>query len=270
MKTTFHYKISLFLVLCASALVGCDTVDSSSSETLAPTVLPSEAFAMDMTLFSSQAGKNTHESSHYVAAVWRVSVATLITGTVLYYPAVLTEALQEVEPVVQDNEYIWAAETMIKGRVHGAELRAKLNGGSIDWTMRVSGIEDETGVYLEDFILYEASTGVVSSNGTFEVFYPKDETSIKVMQGAYRVNHEETHTLSFEIPEPVEDLGGSMVTYGYDRLNVSIDITGPDGGHHFVEWNDETGAGSLTADDYNNGEKACWDDTQQNVACEGV
>lgn len=270
MKTTLIHKISLFLFVCVFALVGCDTVDSSSSEEPAPEVIPSEAFSLDLQMFGPQAGKNTQESSHYVAAVWRVSIANVVTSTLLYYPTVLTAALQEVDPVVNNNTYIWSAETTVAGRTHGAELRARLNGEAIEWTMRVSGIDDETGRYLENFVLYEASTGILSNSGSFELFYPKDGGSLKVMDGSYRVEDEENHTLEFSIPDNVEDIGGAEVIYSHSGTQNSIDLTGGEGLNHFIEWDAETGIGSITADDYNNGEQACWDSELQNAECEGV
>lgn len=270
MKTTLIHKISLLLFVCAFVLVGCDTVDSSSGDESAPEVIPSEAFSLDLNMFGPQAGKSTQESSHYVAAAWRVSIATVITSTILYYPAVLTAAIQEVEPVVNNNTYIWAADTTVAGRTHGVELRARLNGGAIDWTMRVSGIDDETGRYLENFVLYEATTGVLSNSGSFDIYYPKDGGSLKVMDGSYMVGNDETHTLQFSIPDNVEDIGGAVAIYKHDGMQSSIDLTGGEGLNHLIQWDEETGAGSLTADDYNNGEQACWDSEQQNVECAGV
>ena len=218
-------------------------------------------------MFGPQASKSTHESSHYVAAVWRASVATVITGTILYYPAALTKAVQQVEPVVRENTYIWAVDTTIAGRVHGVELRARLDGPAIDWVMSVSGIDDETGQYLEDFVLYEASTGVVSSSGTFEIFYPKEGGSLKVMDGSYNVADEGAHTLAFSIPFNVEELGGAKAIFSHEGIINTLDLTGPEGGNHYIEWNTQTHEGSLTADDYNNGERACWDSERQNAEC---
>ena len=270
MNTTFLTKTSLLLFLCVWVLVGCDTVDSGSNEEAAPTVLPAEAFALDLDMFGTQASKSNQENSHYVAAVWRVGVATVITGTILYYPAVLTEAIQEVEPIVNEDTYIWSSITQVNGRDHGVELRARLDGEFIDWIMRVSGLDDETGQYLEKFVLYEASTGILSNSGTFEVFYPKDGGSLKVMDGSYIVEDENNHTLEFSIPVQVEDIGGSVGIYNHAETINSVDLTGPLGGNHFIEWNNQTNAGSLTADDYNEGERACWDSELQNVECEGV
>ena len=268
MKTTYRNKVGLFLFVIVFALVGCDTVDSSSVEETAPEVIPAEAFNLDVEMFGPQASKGTQESSHYVAAVWRVSVATVITGTILYYPATLTKALQQVEPVIEENTYIWAVDTTIAGRVHGVELRAQRDGSAIDWIMSVSGIDDETGQYLDNFVLYEASTGIASHMGTFEVFYPKDGGSLKVMDGAYAVDETGTHTLDFSIPQNVEDIGGAEATFSHEEAFNTLNLTGPEGNNHFVEWNRQTHEGALTADDYNNGDRSCWDSERRNVECQ--
>ena len=267
MKTTYRNKIGLFLFVIVFALAGCDSIESNSTEEDAPAVIPAEAFSVDLDMFGPQANKGTYESSHYIAAVWRVSVATVITGTILYYPSALTKALQEVDPVVNGDTYIWAVETTVAGRPHSAELRARLDGPAIDWEMRMTGIDDETGNYLENFVLYEATTGIVSNNGTFEIFYPKNGESLKVMDGAYDVAEDGTHTLEFSIPSNVEELGGAKAIFSNGGITNTLDLTGAEGLNHFIEWNTQTDEGALTADDYNNGTRSCWNAERQNADC---
>ena len=275
MKDTTITTFGAFLFACVLLLTGCDAA-SVSEDTTAPAVLPAEAFALDLNIFQSaeaskmagyEAGEHTQHSSHYIAAVWRVSIATLITGSILFYPAILTEAVQHVEPVIQDDAYVWAADTLINGQRHGVELRARLIGDDVDWNLFVSGVDEESGMYFENFLLYNARTGITSEMGTFDVFFPVNGGSQQVMDGSYAVTSEQTHTLSFSIPEGVEDLGGASATYEVDGIYVTMELTGAEGDRHVVEWNEETNEGSLTADDYNEGQKSCWNTNYANVDC---
>ncbi len=133
--------------------------------------------------------------------------------------------------------------------------------------MRISGIDDETGNYLEDFVLYTAQTGTQSSNGTFAVFFPINGVSRQVMDGAYDVVSETESTLSFSIPEGIEDIGGVSAVYGTDGIWTTLKLTGAEGNTHFMEWNTETHEGAITATDYFNGEKGCWDSNLLNTEC---
>ena len=271
MKDTSIMKIGTLLFICMIAWTGCDATSTEPELEQAPAVLPEEAFSMDLGMFDQGediSSKTDQHSSHYIASVWRVSVATLITTSILYYPAVLTAAVQEVEPVVSDGAYIWSIETLVKGERHGVELHARLAGSDIEWRMFVSGVDEESGYYFEDFLLYSVRTGVTSEAGDFQVYYPIEGSSVQVMDGSYAMTTEGGHTLSFSIPEGVEDLGGSSAIYEHVDPLLSLDLTGPEGNNHFIEWNTQTGAGSIQADDYNNGEKGCWDETRANVECE--
>ncbi len=269
MKDTLHIKIGLYLILGALVWAGCDTVEPATDEPVAPEVLPEEAFSMNLNFFDQDqpAGKSGAAPSHYLAAVLRVSVATVITGSILYHPAVLTAAVQQVDPVFSDGAYVWAADTLIDGRVHGVVLEARVNGEEVLWEMEVSGIDDETGTYLEDFLLYEAQTGILTEEGTFQIYFPIEGISQQVMDGSYSVTADDIHTLIFTIPRGVEDVGGSSAVYEHNGNRITIDLTGPEGSRHLVEWDTETNEGSLTADDYNNGEQACWNASKVNVAC---
>ena len=269
MKDTANIKIGMLILLCFFTFVGCDAADPMAETEPAPDVFPTEAFGLDVNMFGQQEGasKSSHNPSHYIAAVARVGVATTITGTLLYYPSALTAAVQQVEPVLTEEGYVWAADSLINGRIHGVELVARLDGGSVNWTMRVSGINDDTGAYLERFVLYEARTGISSHEGTFDVYYPVNGQSVHTVDGSYLVERSTSYNLTISIPEEVEVLGGAVAVYERADVWDTLNLTGPEGGEHLMEWNNETGEGSLTAHDYNNGAKSCWNAAKQNADC---
>ena len=269
MKDTSNIRIGILILVCFFSIVGCDAADPVAESEPAPAVIPTEAFALDVLAFGQEADatKHSHNPSHYIAAVSRVGVASVITGTLLAYPSALTAAVQQVEPELTEEGYVWAADSVINGRVHGVELLARLNRESVEWTMRVSGINDEDGEYLDNFVLYEARTGILSHEGTFDVFYPVDGQSQLVVDGSYAVENESGYVLTVAIPEEVEAIGGAVATFERDGAWDTLDLTDSLGGLHVIEWNNQSGNGSLTADGYNNGEKSCWDVSKQNTAC---
>ncbi len=268
MYTSSYTRLTALLLLLVFDWTGCDTVDPAPETTEAPAAVPTQAFDLDVNFFSQDAPANKNgQASHFLAAVWRVTIANLVAGSILYYPAVATHAIQEVEPVFNGGAFVWAADTLVDGRKHGIELRARMAGTYVDWTMRISGIDDETGNDLEDFVLYTAQMGTQSSNGTFAVFFPINGVSRQVMDGAYDVVSETESTLSFSIPEGIEDIGGVSAVYGTDGIWTTLKLTGAEGKTHFMEWNSETHESAITATDYFNGEKGCWDSNLLNTEC---
>lgn len=79
------------------------------------------------------------------------------------------------------------------------------------------------------------------------------------------------HELTFSIPEtnPNPDAHGAEVYYMADGNTREFDFQEPTPSqNHFIEWNAATSVGSITAWNYNNGERACWDENLDNVTCE--
>ena len=268
MKTIVNKSLWLLLMLCMTATFGCDTVDPEPET--APPVIPETAFALDINLFdqADQAGKNNAAITHFINAALRVGVAQHVAGTILFFPVTLTHALQVIEPEFDNGSFVWAVETTVEGRRHGVELRARQQNNTVNWQMRVSGTIGHSGLVFEDFLLYEANTDLEANEGNFQVFAPVENGSLHVLDGDYNVVDESEYTLSFQVPQGVDNIGGSEATFSKNEDLHILDLTGGDGLSHYMEWNQSTRAGSITADNYNNGQTACWDNTLANVACE--
>jgi hypothetical protein len=268
MYTSTSTRLTALLLALFFIWTGCDTVDPETESAEAPAAVPEQAFELDVSLFDQEpaAGKNGR-ASHFLAAVWRVSIANLVTGSILYYPAMMTHAIQHTPPLYSEGGYIWAADTLIDGQVHSIELKARLADSAIDWTMRVSGIDDRTGDYLEDFVLYTARTGAESKTGDFQVYFPIEGVSRQVMDGAYAIDSDTESTLSFSIPADIDDIGGLSAVYRREGLWTSLDLEGPEGDLHYIQWHAQTHEDSITASDYNNGDEGCWNTHLFNTDC---
>ncbi len=261
----------LFLII---TFTGCDTVDPHTEAPQAPAVIPEQAFALNLGVLEQDssarainAGKNGDAFTNWLSATIRAGVAVHITHAILEVPFELTKAIQQVPPVYNEHAFIWAADTLIDGQRHSIALKAQQANNYVDWQMKVSGVIDETGLSFDDFLLYNARTYTDAHEGTFQIYFPVTSGTQQVMDGSYEVIDESRHTLTFSIPQGVEDIGGSSAVFDKDGAWITLDLTGPLGGTHLIEWNTETGEGSLTAQDYNNGEKACWDTALQNSPC---
>jgi hypothetical protein len=263
---TLHTTRSLVMLLCFVA--ACDSVEPSP-EPQAPQVIPEAAFDMDLRLFDNGPGKQGTRGTNFLAAAIRVLVVNTGIYSVLHVPAQVTAWAQEVEPVWDGEAFVWAADTLVDGQKEGFSLTARPDGNAILWEMRVSGYDEHNDVRFEDFLLYDARTGLETNEGTFNIQYPTKEGSLRVLEGAYEVVDEETDaTIRFTIPTDVPEVGGMKATYRQEGVWFTLDFTEPDPTHrHLMRWNVETNEGSIKAYDYNNGEEACWDAGLQNTDC---
>ena len=270
MHNNFATRKLAVLALLIFLFTGCDTVDPASETDEAPAVIPQEAFALNLGVMEQEApaSKNGAAYANWLNATIRAGVAIHITHAILEVPFELTKAVQHVPPVYNENAYIWSTETFIDEQRHSIALKAQNSDEFINWQMKVSGVDEESGLAFEDFLLYSARTYKDVNEGSFQVYFPVESGSQQVMDGTYNVVDEEEHTLTFSIPDGVEDIGGSSAVFDHLEDQITLDLTGPLGGRHLIEWNETTGAGSLTADDYNNGEKACWDEELKNTPCD--
>ena len=270
MKTFLNVPLRFAIIICLLTAIGCDSMDPIAETEIAPKVLPEAAFALDVDFFdrADEAGKNTHAFTNFFNAAVRVGVATHVTHHILYYPVTLTQAVQKIEPVQENGSFIWAADTVIAGQKHGVSLTARVDSDVINWQMYVSGVDSSNGLVFEDHLLYEADTDINSQTGSFDVYAPTETGSLHVMNGSYDVSDDQNHTLTFTIPSGVEEIGGASATFQHTAPWYTLDITDPSGGSHFIEWNRETHVGSLTATDYNNGEKSCWNAALMNTECQ--
>ena len=265
---------NLTLILCTVlAFSGCDTVDPVSTTPESPVVIPEDAFTLDLNVFAeetaaTEAGKSNAAITNWLNAAIRAGVATHVTHAILDVPFKLTRAIQHVPPVFVDGAFVWAADSLIDGQLHAIYLEARVIDNYVDWEMQVTGVMEETGVSFENFVLYTARTYTDAMEGNFQIYFPVETGSQMVMDGSYEKVDTTGKTLEFTIPAEVEDIGGASAFFNQSGEQITLELVDPSGGTHLMEWSRRTHAGSLTASDYNNGERACWNESLQNVECE--
>lgn len=269
MRNSSSIRNLSFLFLFLFVFAGCDSV-TPEAEPDAPDTIPSQAFALNMDMFKENqvVGKSEQGFANWINAAFRTAAAVKIADTILEVPLTLTEAIQQVPPVFNDNAFVWSYEEVENGQTSSIALKAQIETNFIDWSMKVTGVDEEQNLTFENFLLYRAKTFTDTEQGNFSVYFPTENGSLHVMDGTYNVESESKHTLSFTIPEGVDEIGGIEAVFTQDVDQIMLDLTDAEGQKHLIEWNETTHKGSITADDYNNGEKSCWDETLRDVACE--
>lgn len=274
----------LALALAATALTGCSTDSSpitstTTDEPVAPVVPPQAAFAFDFGLFDtpeSRAYAETGELSREADSVTHLNWLNAAIR-VLYLDAILTKALTPPATVLAialnqaptyqgQGTWLFAFDYTDNAGVEvSVRLYATVDtvGEIVTWEMVVSSNEHDP--VLVDFLWFEGETSLVSDAGYF-LFHETDGRDAARM--TYELDVAERSLLFEALDVESEDVG-DFVRYSVDGDDVEVRVHDDSEGIDTVmEWSETTHAGSITAPDYNEGERACWDEQLLDVVCE--
>jgi hypothetical protein len=121
------------------------------------------------------------------------------------------------------------------------------------------------------FELYNATTSLDGKSGSWRLYYEVEGERTEVLDAEFEVTSETEREITFTVPPSNPDPGavGETVRYHSEGDARLFDWhQEPEDNDHLVEWSASTGAGSITADDYNDGERACWDENLDDVPCD--
>lgn len=256
-------QLSLVLALFVS-VSGCD----NNGENDAPEVIAPDLFEVDTDFFSTPSAKN-EAKTHFVASAVRVWPVSIVVSASLILPAAVTKAALQDTPEFSDGAYRWESSVAYNSTTATFGLHAVPAGSGHDWTALISFHDPNTQTDIDDFELFTAQTSNGGTEGNWQLFVPTiDQWDSHVLNAQFSRVDADHKTIVFSIPPTASANGGDSVTYvedGDERRFVWVqleqDLT------HTVEWNAATGAGSITATNYNGGAKACWDENQDDVAC---
>lgn len=258
------YPITLCIALLSLAVAGCDS--TSAGEDAPPTPPPTEAFSLQTDLFQTDANKTTTRTNFSAAAlrVWPVSV--IISANLIVPVAVTAAALQD-EPEVVDGTWVWSTTTNVDGQLVEFTLAGRPDGEQVDWSMRITTSEPVLGQVYDDFELYTAQTNFDGQEGAWQLFYRIDGERRNVLNADFEVLADDTKELTYSIPEAQPNGGDSVLyaTQGDDRRFLWQQVT--ESLDHDVEWDAVTRVGSISATNYNDGQRSCWDANLDDVAC---
>lgn len=253
----------LLVAVAVLALAACDTTRPNSEA--APEVIPAAAFSFDADMGSSSAARSAAGLNHFTAAA-RVGIVSLAVATHLILPAAVTDAATSAEPVVSDGTWVWSSTRVIDGTEATFRLEGTPEGSSIAWEMRVTMANPETGDPLDDFVLYTAETSLDGKDGTWQLYYRIEGERTEVLRADFDVS-DDARELEFTAVNESE-IQGSTVLYRTEGDIKTFDwMKQPGSIRTLVEWSKTSGAGFIEADDYNNGNRACWDASRDDEAC---
>ncbi len=247
-------RLSLFLAL--AVLVGCDSTETADGP---PTPISPAAFALNTDAFPDD-GARVNAGANYLNAAARVGIVSTVVGLNLALPVAATNAVTQDDPTLDpDGDFVWRATVDVFGTPVALRLKGALTGDGVDWRLVTAEDTDEP------FTYYTATTSLDGETGSWRLFTPDEDGA--VLTATFDVRDLDDREVTFRIPDG-RDNGRSSVRYATDGTEQAFDwVDQPEGDRALIVWDLETRAGSITADTYNGGDRACWDDDLRDVDC---
>ena len=262
------FRLPAVLVLGVVFLVtGCD---SSSSDGDAPPTIAPEAFVLDTELFSQDtSATKVQPGVHFTAAAFRVWPVSLIISANLVLPALIAQEALATDPFLEDGAWTWFALTSFNDQPYSFSLVGTPSVSALEWSLNVNQLDQETQELQSSFQLVQATTDGTGKNGSWSLFYPgNDSTSQNVLNATFDLSADSMKTVTFDVPATASSNAGDQVryetmgsvrTFRWSQVATSIE--------HVITWDSASGAGSITATNYNGGVQACWNQDLDDVPC---
>lgn len=267
----------LIPALCIAILAGCGKETSTPTQE-PPSLPPAESLQFDLSFFQrqdlpaqAQGAQGTEEALakfNWLNAVVRVAYVNLAVVQNLTPPSLAFSAAVHTWPVLEEENtwlwtYVWVGPENVPFTIH---LRGHLQETHVEWSLRVTA---PTAVPpLDDFLWFSGEASIESNSGYWVLNDFEDGASAPCARIGWDYPTLLNRTLAFENIEVGNPDIGDKLAYRVDGVMISVKFhdasTGVDSD---VTWNAQTGAGSLQVPDYNQGQRACWDERQEDVLC---
>lgn len=201
--------------------------------------------------------------SNYTTARFKAIFGTFFASFGQFYAGALNPAYDE-SPDFNNGQWEWSYNYSAEGQSVSMQFTAEDLGSSVQWTMSIAGDDGQGNSY--DYKIMEGTTSDDGSQGswTFNSFGEEGTSEEPVATTEWDVTSDTERTINTEI---YNDDGSVDVTFDYEQNGAEHTMVFTDGGSSDTDtvfWNTDTKTGYVIED----GEKMCWDDTFQNIACE--
>lgn len=255
--------------LIFSGFPGCGTDSDEGEDKTAPPLPPDASMSMDLSAFGGgkMAPGQQPPGKNFKNAALRVLLLDVAIVIVLSPAVTVFKAAKSVEPVKQDDgSWLWSYTMTILGQKYTANLTSQLEPSKVLWSMRVTNPLFK--VPLDNFEWYTGETALDNSSGNWRFFdynTPDMANEIGTIEWSVQVLAESK--IVFSSKNPQSQNYGDIVTYSVEGTNALITFF--DASENItaeVTWDLVTIAGSIKVPNYNNGERAYWNENKQDVA----
>lgn len=263
--------ITPVVLFCIFAFFTSCTDNPSKVQKEPPQLPPVESMSFDLSVFDQgMAQKKFRElkTDNYDKAMKTAGFMRLLLQMNLAFPRVLLMGAYDSDgSFIGDGKWEWSFSETRNGDTFGIRLVAiRENAEQVKWKFYVSSSLLE----LNDHLLFKGISFNDGTEGTW-TYYSLFNTgsNTPVYEIAWSVKAEDNVELKMEmLTDYFFEKKGTFLKYMFDGIYKTVTYFDASTGQTtIIQWNAETNAGFIIAPDYNNGEKACWDENFQNVAC---
>jgi hypothetical protein len=202
------------------------------------------------------------EYRNFANAWLRVKVLQLYAAGIVLVPAVVMGAALNQEPTQHGDDWVWS----VTAQDTTADLEIQL-GVVAGWDVELYVSNTE----LDRFLWVDGNFATDLTDGEWRLHDPMLQTgSDEVLAIQWTYEGETERSLTYENRDETSADVGDALTYslsGDAATLVFVDASDPSVVAN-IAWNTSTGAGSIEVPGYNGGDRACWDSTFVNTACE--
>lgn len=269
------------LALFVPVLTGCGKQPASPAKSAsdAPAVPPASSMNFDFNNFFDQHGAAevhaahpngvdaTAAKSNWINAVTRVVYINLTVADLFAAPALALQAALHTEPVLGDDGWFtWTFSFTDNGHDVTLRLRGRIDGAIVTWRMLVT--DPQATPAMQDFVWFTGETRLQNDRGFWIFNDRRNGEAVAVARIDWNSVSERDRSLSFRNVETGSADFGDQLEYRVADAIASITFLDASTQASFdITWNELDGTGSLMVPDYNNGERACWDEHQENCVC---
>ncbi len=233
-----------------------------------PELPPAASMTMDFSAFggSKLAPDLLPPGKNFTNAATRVLFLDVAVILALAPPATFFKSASNAAPIDQgDGSWLWSTDVIFLGKKYQANLTGipKVFGAS--WSMKVTS--DQYKVPLDNFEWYKGESTLANTSGNWQFFdpdVPKEAKQIATIEWA--VEAVDKGKIVFTNTDNRNPNFNDKLTYSVDGTKALI--TFYDASENIaseITWDLITTAGSIKVPNYNNGERAYWDENKQNV-----
>ncbi len=266
----------LIVLLCfyMAVLPSCSSDGPTDPGDVAPEIPPLTTMSMDFSLFPEDGGKASlgdaalqFTQANFLRAVLTVTIFNVAVLAATAIPVAATAAALSANPTLEDDgKFHWEFTTTTNNQTLTLELVGEVRPSVVHWEMFVSR---QLPTPLDKFRWYEGDSAIDGGSGFWQFYndsHPNEQRNHGRIDWEYI--SDDDRTLMFTNNNPDDQGVGSTLTYEVMSPDISVEFLNA-GAQDTVKaaWNNQTGEGYIIDPNFNNGEKSCWDENQQDVQC---
>lgn len=277
MKTRLA-SLALLAVL-AAPLAGCGKEPTApiTPSSQAPAPPPAASLNFDFSFFDRNGGtalaalpagaEGTQLKSNWINAVTRVVFLNLTVADLFSTPVyALNAALSQTPVLGDDGWFTWTYTVTEQGRTITLRLRGRVDGAIVTWRMYAD--DSAATPAMSNFLWFTGESRLDNTTGHWIFNDRREAKAVAVARIDWNAASATKRSLAFSNVETGSADMGDRLEYRVDGAIVSVTYHDQSENKDAdIRWNETTGTGSLTVPDYNNGQRACWDEHQEDMVC---